>query len=122
MQDDSTPRAATAKAQHTPGPWGYVRLASGINVFAVSTSRAIADLRNYSFGEDVTEANARLIAAAPDLLAALETALPILEGHHEALDHDWHVEPNGKPGDPCESCDAIAQARAAIAQAKGEVS
>ncbi len=50
---------------------------------------------------DEAKANARLIAAAPDLLAALETALDICP--QDMLDIVWAVE-----------------ARAAIAKARGE--
>jgi hypothetical protein len=61
-------------AQHTPGPW---RTFNGTDVFSddndTSGSKQIADCSMSLIipsGEQV--ANARLIAAAPDLLAALE--------------------------------------------------
>lgn len=58
-------------------------------------------------------ANARLIAAAPELLAALESALPNLECH--ALDcHRDGLSNAARVADA-----AIASARAAIAKAKG---
>ena len=53
------------------------------------------------------EASARMIAAAPDLLAALEGVLPYVPGGHE-FDHD----DIGRPW--------LQVARAAIAKAKGE--
>jgi hypothetical protein len=55
------------------------------------------------------EANARLIAAAPDLLAALYLALPFVEDHEG--------EEIYKPGTVKK---AIATIRAAIARAEGE--
>jgi hypothetical protein len=70
---------------HTPGPW---QVRGRTNVFpAGGTSRIIANCAGYSTNgpdwEEVNEeneANARLIAAAPDLLAALRmVALLILD-------------------------------------------
>lgn len=81
--------------KHTPGPWmatprGYVIL----------TDRS-ADIANVTSanGDDVMMANASLIAAAPDLLAALEYIIT-------------EAELNG-----CRY--SLAQARAAIAKARG---
>lgn len=81
--------------EHTPGPW---------------TIRHTV----------VRDAHSRLIAAAPELLAACEEALPRLE-NHRLLNHlKWH---RGQP-DSCADCAAewgeVAQVRAAIAKAKGE--
>lgn len=55
--------------KHTPGPWKYVK---SIGVYAGDKWEIV------SFGSCSTEeghANAQLIAAAPELLAALELAL-----------------------------------------------
>jgi hypothetical protein len=63
-----------------------------------------------------SEANCRLIAAAPDLLAALRLALKALE--NARLEYDYH----GNPMDKCDA-DVIAAVdtlRAAIAKATGE--
>lgn len=69
-------------AEHTPGPWrversldgrsdGYIRPVNGHvepgAVAPVAVARVVG-----SRGRGETEANARLIAAAPELLAALE--------------------------------------------------
>ena len=51
------------------------------------------------------------------LIHAACNALSALKGHHEALDHDWHVEPDGKEGDPCGGCDTIATLERAIVRA-----
>lgn len=55
-------------SEHTPGPWtrdhGLIRGEGGTQIALVAWD---------------IEANARLIAAAPDLLAALETAHDILD-------------------------------------------
>jgi hypothetical protein len=88
-------------SKHTPAPWGIEIAADGLNKW-VGCSRysvaTIAQLPNQvNIGE--ADANARLIAAAPDLLEALIACLE------------------------CEFCVAekavIHQARAAIAKATG---
>jgi hypothetical protein len=82
--------------QHTPGPWavldddGYV----GVPFIPIQTDKPagapwtlICEVRGNGNDNDPDlglndedRANARLIAAAPDLLTALKLALPILEG------------------------------------------
>lgn len=92
---------------HTPGPWriggeaphGSVYINSA-NWFGLGT----AVVRMASSDEDcaVGTANARLIVAAPDLLAALQALLPDAEANH-----------SGGP----DTAARLAQARAAIAKA-----
>lgn len=81
--------ATTAtKATHTPGPWQWSlteardqKLASigikGYTVNAVDEGRTVtvADCFPSPWPVVVSEANARLLAAAPDLLAACQEAL-----------------------------------------------
>ena len=61
---------------HTPGPWGFYVEPNGDSpiVYVVDDHCTPHDiLRGESgFGLDITRANARLIAAAPDLLATLK--------------------------------------------------
>lgn len=59
--------------QHTPGPWSTGHNVYGHSRLAVLNTRSviIAEVTDWP-DEDMTEANARLIAAAPDLLAELE--------------------------------------------------
>ena len=88
----------------TPGPWKAD--ASGQHIRAAD-NQAIArvyDVEPYSLPE--TEANAHLIAAAPDLYAALKDVLAVASANAEDLD-DGMVDPS------CES------ARAALAKADG---
>jgi hypothetical protein len=64
---------------HTPAPW---------KIDAAHSSRVLLlnDAKGYAIGEIVDTRNpdnARLIAAAPDLLEALCTALPFVEDHAE---------------------------------------
>lgn len=59
--------------QHTPGPWEIETNARGESCIATSWG-SIADV----YGLNLI-ANGRLIAAAPDLLAALQDVLPYVE-------------------------------------------
>jgi hypothetical protein len=81
--------AHTENVQHTPGPWEVEHPFDepGVYVGAPSTAlvcklypvdgRWVGDKR-----EDI-DANARLIAAAPEMLAALEYALEAVDYYHE---------------------------------------
>ena len=82
-------------AKHTPGPW---HVATGGQ-----------QIRR---GEGV--ANAHLIAAAPDLLAALQEITPAMP----PADAPCHV--GIVPQSQCAHCQRIARAHAAIAKATGD--
>lgn len=71
----------------SPGPWKWYH-ANGINRYAVS------DLNRFIVCglPDGDEANARLIAAAPDLLDACEYLLVCCKQHHWALMADEEIE------------------------------
>ena len=91
------------KTQHTPGPWAF----NSRQIFADSKNHGEAAI---AYIQDLTEAeaNARLIATAPELLEALES-IENMAGHHEApasFKHVWR--------------EAILTAQAAIKKAKGE--
>lgn len=91
-------------AQHTPGPWTVLTTADKSRV--VANARAgegwtIAILRQGDTPE--WAANARLIAAAPDLLEALEAADAVLSGRVRDLNYQVRDK-----------------VRAAIAKARGE--
>ena len=62
------------KQGHTPGPWTYGVPSPGANFSIYSTKMSIGRLGIASNSKRAAEgeANARLIAAAPDLLAALK--------------------------------------------------
>ena len=97
----------TEGAKHTPGPWRVAPAgdySSGVNIDAPTGYVALV-------GGDISdpiEADARLISAAPDLLAALEKAVK----HYGKPGGPWNV--------PSEPGTWIADAHAAIAKAKGE--
>jgi hypothetical protein len=55
--------------QHTPGPW-LLNDKAGYEYVLADDGFMIADCINFSRSEEINRANARLISAAPDLLAA----------------------------------------------------
>ena len=112
-------------SKHTPGPW---------SVGEVSHKKQRVDIDSRSYdefmdnqrwtglartygcedypekGSEAMMANARLIAAAPELLEALRGMLALDEEHHQRGHCDDDV------------CAEVRKARAAIAKAKGEQS
>lgn len=67
-------------ATHTPGPWKLERCQCGdVNCERYGTSNGI-----FYQGSGYTEADARLIAEAPAMLAALRQALPLIDAHRRA--------------------------------------
>ena len=94
-------------AGFTPGPWAAgVRVGGFIDITHSSNkpgdiTRALCRVQSRITWAAESMANARLIAAAPELLAALECALEWLE--------QWDAEN-----------DLVPAARAAIAKATGE--
>jgi hypothetical protein len=100
----------------TPGPWHWGTHPIGSEKPYYSTlysGNKLVPVCNVSgFGEPVrvSEADANLIAAAPDLLAALENLVEIAE----FLDPGWDPEVFE------DQTKSVATARAAIAKAKGE--
>lgn len=89
---------------HTPGPWSLRMTGWQTNPAAIYSPRrpgAVACIpARTSVPLDEQSANARLIAAAPDLLAALEELLPMWSS---GIDEPW-----------------VERARNAIAKAKGQ--
>lgn len=94
--------------KHTPGPWA-VDDDGDVCISDLERLIAAVDRRNVTLRKDEAAANAALIAAAPDLLAACE-ALAEAQQRADAGEHvgfGLYV-------------DAVDAARAAIAKAKGE--
>jgi len=118
------PERGNMMAEHTPGPWRQVEYDDWLYIggsemdfieydpvdepynYHVENAACVVDLAAMRV-ENLTEegiANARLIAAAPDLLAALEELLRVVyEG-----DWYWEVQP------------ALKQAKSAVAKVEGE--
>ena len=113
---DAAPDAMTEareKAKFTPGPWGYDPCVSmhdrpDLPCIVDRDRHVVAQCWDDGHSEAECEANARLIAAAPDLYEALKAA----EGHlAETLsDARWH--PIGK-------CPVLELVRAALSKAEG---
>ena len=99
------------ETKHTPGPWNAhsIKKSAAPPYTPVSATTLIAQVYSTAFGDhEQSEANARLIAAAPDLLEAVKRLLPDVLW---VADY-WANDPD-KDGD-------IVFARAAIAKATGE--
>jgi hypothetical protein len=101
---------------YTPGPWHYETTGPGL-LGAFAGDDLIAGVAS----SDNQEANARLIAAAPDLLAALDDLLLKVFAADENEDGERICAVCQRPDyldcNPNESC---GRARAAIAKARGE--
>jgi hypothetical protein len=92
-----------AKAEHTPGPWRIVKVFGKCKRRVLSEQGSVlADIHNrrefQERGGDEMKANAALIAAAPDLLAALIKVVSVAD--RQTVEFD--------------------AARAAIAKARGQ--
>ncbi len=105
--------------KHTPGPWIVVYRAEqdgkgGSSQFSIEANispamkKIIAEVGRW--GTDENEANARLIAAAPDLLLELESLLGCF----------WEGRPKIVVKRDCHLMIAVEAARTAIRKAKGE--
>lgn len=102
---------------HTPGPWAASKqkarrvTASGIVICnAVLRNRGGPKHKTYLKDEHEAEANAQLIAAAPDLLDAVQNLMGLFDTpvvRRRLKDDALYPE-------------VIIQARAAVARAKGE--
>ena len=92
-------------AKHTPGPWEIER---GYNTIIKSIGPCVPDEYAGSAWLEVPDADALLIAAAPDLLEALKAMVALDEEHHQRCQGDEDV------------CREVRQARYAIAKAIGD--
>lgn len=99
-------------AKHTPGPWWVDEPLEdgGTEPIVANAQWVICEVADGIDEDGAMEANARLIAAAPDLLAALENLTPILE----AAESNASGNPEWKW-----VSSRINTARAAIAKAEG---
>ena len=100
----------TSKTSFTPGPWRIEASPSKGRWTAVYTVDPCEDL-----AQVIGQANAHLIAAAPDLYAALEGMLEAYEDDHGNGVCDCMLEEYNQPH-ICEAC----QARQALAKARSQ--
>lgn len=98
-------------AQHTPGPWRPCE-ETMVRVVVADNGRWIADC-DFEGPPSESDANARLIAAAPDLLAALEDAAASLD----TILGDPRMDAAMLSGDRYGRRKVLEAARAAIAKA-----
>ena len=118
---DDNPRRASAKtdaAKHKPGPWNFVEADNGwvVGPKDAAGSDYVADAHMHvgrSQDDERDLANARLIAAAPELLEATERWLDEY-ADYTGMSRDEVCGCNGTPP-LCTPCIA----RAAIAKARG---
>lgn len=96
-----------SKQQHTPGPWkrrkNVVSGPFGVTVVQCMDNGTWGEKGCHSITKIEAEANARLIATAPELLEALESIIASADAGNAAILNRL-----------------LDQARAAIAKAKGE--
>ena len=100
------------KIEHTPGPWEAREHSDGSHWFVDWEQGG----EGYTLVDGLSEADARLIAAAPDLLAALRKADALLKNASDTGLLDLlagYMHPDEING----ACDAVI---AAIAKATGE--
>ncbi len=109
-------KTTEAKATHTPGPWQALdNNHTGIDIdikhepFAGGTIATIWNGADDDAPGEMEWANARLIAAAPDLLAACNELLAMLK--------EWSANPDEMSG--FSEFKGVHVARAAIAKATG---
>lgn len=100
---------------HTKGPWRAVKASHGPIDILDDQGRGIVTVYGGGVGSESKEANARLIAAAPDLYEALRWFIDDIDGTHTVmLDFDENVakaraalakaSPSGDPSHAPSSC------------------
>lgn len=104
------------KTQHTAGPWRVCQPYTNRNVFPIGHDRQdgatdiLGEVNGIGGTEQEDRSNARLIAAAPELLEALEQCQRyiglLIDTPQKVTDIDWKTLHN--------------QARAAILKAEGD--
>ena len=104
--------------QHTPGPWEINTRATPFQCHVVSQPDAHGIREIFYSGNN--DANARLIAAAPALLAALENILRNYVTLKRSIHTDEFGDGTVEAKHRIETEDRVKFARAAIAKAKAE--
>jgi len=101
LKGHSLPRSAesalmnlTRQLKHTPGPWKTFKTFGGVTHIMTENDKSVATLRGYKHPYNT---NARLIAAAPELLELLMDAFEESQkGIHfcnmPLISHKWHQQ------------------------------
>jgi hypothetical protein len=110
---------------HTPGPWSLDAYRPGDKELFVSEAGVTVDIDDCTTKERAERfANARLIAAAPDLLDACRTMGAMILGIAEAIDLDTETEMKISVGGQLAKTitlgEAVQQVTTAIAKATGK--
>jgi hypothetical protein len=101
------------KLTHTPGPWHRnIKPATKYSTVWSGRNKHVAAVTVSGLSPEEVEANISLIAAAPELLAALKALMPVLDKAQET-DNVFGKMHN-------DAMDAEQAARAAIAKATAE--
>lgn len=133
-QEAVVPTAQAEKpASHTPGPWEHVGATERHGHYVVTDfGSTVCDLyvmskpvpwatdpspKPVSFMHEMAEANARLIAAAPDLFAAAVATIEARDACEIMTDAQWNA-----PETEARALACFNALRAAIAKAADEVS
>ncbi len=104
--------------KHTPGPWKVCEQYTDRAVYPIShpidndnqAVSILAEVNSCGGTKEQCQANARLIAAAPDLLSALEGLLKVAEKQiDQSATHEGLL-----------NCQALANTRVALAKARGD--
>lgn len=95
----------------TPKPWTPTSYSSVVGSPVMSADQLVANV--VPRGRRETEANAFLIASAPDLLHAADYLLDVLD--HELK----HPNPGERHDPECKVCEASAPLRKAVLKARG---
>src|SRR5690606_26551510 len=103
--------------KHTPGPWSIDWNVTRLDIYGSDERTLIATLRRSALSEGVdaaARASARLIVAAPCLLAALREVSSYLADRSDVIDGD-----DGQP-EPNAEMTLLREVDAAIAKATGD--
>jgi hypothetical protein len=82
----------TQENKHTPAPWKVFKTIDGLKIMGIGQAETAEGITDYQFNlwggveDDYYEANAHLIAAAPELLEALVRARDFVDRHSE----EWY--------------------------------
>ena len=80
------------ETKHTPGPWDYAGPSDiGRDSYSIYGSGPLAHTAGPSDYGDAAEANARLIAASPELLEACEVANRFFEENDDFTDGEYPI-------------------------------
>jgi len=99
-------------SKHTPGPWEAASGEVTTERIEGRSFRRIAAVQDYGMGSlpEVDEANARLIAAAPELLHSLRGVLHWAECECKRIRNETPANEEPVQCDYCTACDVIAKA------------